>query len=420
LTNLEYLFNLEHHGIKLGLDNIRALLRAAGNPHRAFPSVHVAGTNGKGSVVALLAAIAGAAGYRVARFTSPHLIDIAERFTVGRENISHEELDAQIGFFRGVAGKMPNPPTFFEVATAVAFRWFADVKPDLAIVEVGMGGRLDSTNVVKPLVSAITTIDFDHMRYLGNTLEKIAYEKAGIIKPRTPVVIGEKKPGPREILLSRAKQMRSPVRLMGRDFSFITRGGAFDHEFEFRSGGLALGPVPLAVTGAFQGENAAVAVAVAERLCRALPRIGRNAIEHGLAAAHWPCRMEQVLDDPPVIIDAAHNPAGAQKVAPGLANCITVLAMAADKDARGVIEALAPATKNFIFTRFNGTRSTPPETLAAEARNFPHTIEPSLQTALAVGMKLAHQGAPLLITGSIFTAGEARRILIDKYNAPSL
>lgn len=420
MTNLEYLFHLEHHGIKLGLDNIRTLLAAAGNPHRAFPSVHVAGTNGKGSVVAMVAAVAGAAGYKVARFTSPHLIDIAERFTIASENITHAELDAQVGFFRRVAEAMPNPPTFFELTTAVAFRWFAQSGVNLAVVEVGMGGRLDSTNVLKPIVAAITTIDFDHMKYLGDTLEKIAFEKAGIIKPRTPVVAGERKPGPLDVLIGRARQMRSPLSLIGRDFTFATSGTPFQIEFEYHSPGLSIGPTPLGLTGSYQGENAAVAVAAAERLHRSLPRIDKAAIERGLADAHWPCRMEKVLDNPPVIIDAAHNPAGAQKVAPGLANCITVLAMAADKDAQGAIQALAPATKLFIFTRFEGSRSTPPEHLANSAGSLPCQIEPSLEAALATGMSLATKDSPLLITGSIFTAGQARQILIDRYGAAGL
>ncbi|HUW61408.1 MAG TPA: folylpolyglutamate synthase/dihydrofolate synthase family protein [Candidatus Bathyarchaeia archaeon] len=420
MTNLEYLFHLEHHGIKLGLDNIRTLLRAAGNPHRTFPSVDVAGTNGKGSVVAMVAAVASAAGYRVARFTSPHLIDIAERFTIASETIPHDQLDAQIGFFRRVADAMPIPPTFFEVTTAVAFRWFAQSVVDLAIVEVGMGGRLDSTNVLKPIVAAITTIDYDHMRYLGDTIEQIAFEKAGIIKPRTPVIIGETKTAPRDVLIARARQMRSPISLIGKDFTFATSGTPFRLEFEYHSPGLSIGPTLLGLTGSYQGENAAVAVAVAERLHRSLPRIDRSAIQRGLAEAHWPCRMERVLDDPPVIIDAAHNPAGAQKIAPGLANCITILAMAADKDARGVIDALAPATRLFIFTQFNGTRSTPPEDLANAAGSLPYQIEPSLETALATGMNLATKDSPLLITGSIFTAGQARQILIDRYGASPL
>ncbi|MCX5770971.1 MAG: bifunctional folylpolyglutamate synthase/dihydrofolate synthase [Candidatus Hydrogenedentes bacterium] len=420
MTNLEYLFHLEHHGIKLGLDNIRTLLAAAGNPHRTFPSVHIAGTNGKGSVVAMVAAAARAAGYKTARFTSPHLIDVAERFAIGPEIIPHDKLDAQIAFFRRIADAMPTPPTFFELTTAVAFRWFAQSGVDLAVVEVGMGGRLDSTNVLKPIVAAITNVDYDHMRYLGNTLQEIAFEKAGIIKPRTPVVIGETKTGPRDVLVDRARQMRSPVSLIGRDFTFTTSGEPFHLQFEYHSQGLSIGPAPLSLTGSYQGENAAVAVAVAQRLHRAFPRIDRAAIELGLAEAHWPCRMERVLDDPPVIIDAAHNPAGAKKIAPGLANCITILAMAADKDAYGAIEALAPATKLFIFTQFEGVRATPPEILANAAGTLPYQIEPSLETALATGLSLASKDSPLLITGSIFTAGQARQILVDRYGAAPL
>jgi dihydrofolate synthase/folylpolyglutamate synthase len=214
--------------------------------------------------------------------------------------------------------------------------------------------------------------------------------------------------------------MRSPISLIDRDFSFRTGGSAFQLEFEYHSPGLSIGPAPLGLTGSYQGENAAVAVAAAERLRHSFPRIDGAAIERGLAEAHWPCRMEKVLDTPPVIIDAAHNPAGANRLAPELHNCITLLAMAADKDAYGAIQALAPATKLFLFTQFDGIRATPPELLANAAGNLPHQVVPSLEEAIATGMSLATEDSPLLITGSIFTAGQARQILIDRYGAPGL
>ena len=200
----DYLASLEFHGIKLGLENIQLLLRAAGNPQHAYPTLHVAGTNGKGSVVAFLASILRAAGYRVGRFTSPHLIDVTERFLVDDVPISNAALEENIEYFRTLSDGLPNPPTYFELCTAIAFRVFEQQKVDVAIIEVGMGGRYDSTNVVAPLVSVITNIAFDHQKYLGDTLAAIAAEKAGIIKPGVPVVTGERWPEAFDVIAERA------------------------------------------------------------------------------------------------------------------------------------------------------------------------------------------------------------------------
>ena len=245
MTHREYLFSLELHGIKLGLENITGLLNAADNPHERLATVHVAGTNGKGSVIAMLDAMARAAGYTVGRFTSPHLIDVTERFLIDGRPMPSEALDSQIAFFREIAEGMAAAPTFFEMNTAVAFRWFALRGVDLAIIEVGMGGRLDSTNVICPIAAAITNIDLDHTRYLGDTLAQIAFEKAGILKPATPAVISETKPGPLDVILARAGEVGSPTYLLGRDFHFETRGAFPETRFRYSSETLSLDFAPL-------------------------------------------------------------------------------------------------------------------------------------------------------------------------------
>ncbi len=417
---LEYLADLEVHGIKLGLDNIRGLLDAAGNPHRTYPVVHVAGTNGKGSVVAFLDAMLRAAGYRVGRFTSPHLISVNERFTINGVPIDVDTLSALISWFRPVIAQMDAPPTFFELTTAVAFRWFAEQRVDVAVVEVGMGGRLDSTNVVEPLACAITNIALDHTQYLGNSLEAIAFEKAGIIKPGVPVVLGEMETIPCERILARAAELASPFAVCGRDFRYAVEGPSFAQMFRYESQRLSLPPTPLALAGRHQGMNAAVAVALAERLRTTFPKLEGQAISKGLASALWPCRLERVLDDPPVIMDVAHNPDGARVVAGAVERCIALLAVSSDKDAASIIAALAPVTDRFILSQFTGTRATPLERLCEAAKGYSYEAFPALEEAIARGMALATSHCPLLVTGSIFSAGEARAILVEHYGVRPL
>ena len=417
MTHREYLFHLEWHGIKLGLENIRHLLDAAGAPEKCYPVVHVAGTNGKGSVVAFLDAIVRAAGYRVGRFTSPHLLDVTERFLVDGTPMPEAAIEEEIGFFRDVAEHMDPAPTFFEMNTAIAFRWFERCKVDFGIIEVGMGGRLDSTNVVDPIATAITNIALDHMAYLGDTLEKIAFEKAGIIKPGVPLVLTEPASPAQDVILARAAQLHSPVYVLGIDFRFELTGPPFAQIFTYESAGLRLDAMPLSLAGVHQGSNAASAVALAERIMLTLPRIDAAAIRTGLSSARWPCRLEKVLDQPPVIIDVAHNPAGAKQIAKALNQCVTLLAVSSDKDASGIIEALSPATGVFILSQYSGRRSLPVADLRRAAGDHPYLAIPSLSEAIALGLGLASASTPLLITGSIFTAGEAREHLVDRCGA---
>ena len=419
-SNNEYLFSLEIHGIKLGLDNIRHLLNLAGNPQDGYPAVHIAGTNGKGSVAAMLDAIVRAAGYKTGRFTSPHLIDVAERFIVNGAPIPHGALDEQIAFFRAMAESMEPAPTFFEMNTAIAFRWFQQNNIDLGIIEVGMGGRLDSTNVITPCATAITTIDLEHTRYLGDTIEQIAYEKAGIIKPDVPVVVGETKTAALGVILARAEELRSSAHLLGRDFSCAITGEPFQQRFTYEGPNMRIEQTPLSLAGAYQSANAAVAVALAGRLTSGFPRVDRAAIQKGLNEARWPCRLEKVMNDPPVIIDVAHNPAGARTLARELPPCVILLAVSADKDASGMIAALDPIATKFILTQFDGPRALSAQKLSETTTSHPSRTIPNLREAVETGLRLASAQHPLLITGSIFTAGQVRQILTQQHGAPPL
>lgn len=418
---LEYLYGLELFGIKLGLDTIRQLLAAAGDPQKTLATVHVAGTNGKGSVLAMLDAILRAAGYRTGRFTSPHLIHVNERFLLNSTPISGTDLDTQIRFFRDLAADFPHSPTFFELNTAIAFRWFAEQQPDLALIEVGMGGRFDSTNVIEPVATAITNVSLEHTAYLGDTVEKIAFEKAGIIKRGVPCVVTEEHPGPQRVILDLAEQAGAPVRLAGRDLRFRTTGTPLAPLLHYASPAWAFDGIPLALPGLHQGSNAAVAIALAEMLQPRFPRITRAAVIAGLGAARWPCRMEKILDAPPVYMDVAHNPAGMARLAQTLPRAVVVLGCSADKDAAAMLDAIAPVATRLVLTRFDNRRAMPLEQLNRLAAARSLHVEPVLRDALDWGIVEAQRtGHPLVVTGSVFLAGEARQLLVDGYGARPL
>lgn len=422
MTPVEYLYSLELHGIKLGLDNIGYLLSEAGGPQRAYPTVHVGGTNGKGSVVAMLDAMLRAAGYHTGRFTSPHLCSVTERFLIDGEAIGAEALDGHIEFFRSIAEGMEQCPTFFELNTAIAFRQFAERNVDIALIEVGMGGRFDSTNVIVPEVTGITNIALEHTKYLGDTLEAIAFEKAGILKPGVPAGVGETAPGPLGVIVARAQEVGSPLSLLGRDFRYCVKGRAFSQTFDYTSGNMRIEGCPLALPGRYQGMNAAVAVRLAEQLQRRFSALTDEAILKGLKTARWPCRLETVLESPRVILDVAHNAAGAEELARALDTpCVLVLAIANDKDAGRIIEILSAKASTLILTAFTGSRALSVDDLCARAGSLPYERRETPAEALELAMRLAtEQGVPLVIAGSMFMAGEARTILIEHYGAPPL
>jgi len=420
VSSREYLAALEFHGIKLGLDNINALMAAAGDPHLEIPAIHVAGTNGKGSVVAFINAILRAAGYSVGCFTSPHLIDVTERFLINGEPISNEALDDNIAYFHELTKSLSAPPTYFELCTAIAFRAFAQAKVDASIIEVGMGGRFDSTNIIKPLVTVITNIALDHQKYLGDTLEEIAGEKAGIMKPGVPVVIGERDSEVFDMLAESARVCGAPVICKGNEFTYCVTGTPLEPGITYRGEHIVLNDASLGLAGMHQVENAALAIAAVEQELREFPKVDSSTVEAGLRNAIWPCRLERALDEPPVYIDVAHNPAGIARLVESLPPCVVVFAVSADKDAREMLQLLAPIAQHLILTEFEGDRAMRVVTLHHAAADFPHECTTPLAAAIAEGIKAASTSTPLLITGSIFTAGQARRILVKDYNATPL
>jgi dihydrofolate synthase/folylpolyglutamate synthase len=404
LDPLTYLFSLDQFGIKFGLENISTLVARLGHPERTFRSIHVAGTNGKGSVTAMVDAALRAAGHRSARFTSPHLVDLNERFVIDGQPVSSAAMTAAVSDVRDAIetlraeGALVVQPTFFEVTTAAAFELFRRAGVDVAVVEVGLGGRLDATNVISPVATAITSIALDHQIYLGSTLREIAIEKAGIIKPGVPVVVGDLPPVALAAISDIARQ---------RDAEII-RTSASDVS------GFVVG-----LPGAHQRGNAAVALRLLETANARGIQVSQEAIAAGLATAAWPGRLDSRLlpDGREILLDAAHNPAGAAALAsylkglPGPTRPLVFAAMR-DKDIRGMLTELAPAVAQLIATRASNARSEEPAAIVAHARaiapSLPVSPEPSIASALAAAWRTSPR---ITVAGSIFLLGDVLREL---------
>ena len=391
----------------LKLERMRALLKLLGDPHDRLRIVHVTGTKGKGSTAAMLASVLRRAGYRVGLFTSPHLVDVEERIQVDGVPISRPEFAARMAEVAAAvrkldAGPFP-PPTFFEIGTALGFLHFVCRRVDVAVVEVGLGGRFDSTNVCHPMVSVITCIGLDHTAQLGSTLEAIAYQKAGIIKPRVPVVSGEVEPGPRAVIERVAHEAGSRLLQAGRDFVVEER--------------------KLGLLGAHQQANAAVAVATLDVLRSGGLPIPDPAVAKGLAEVRWPARIEVVSRNPTVILDCAHNVPSAEALVRTLRESVpvagrtaVVFAVSLDKQYPEMLRILAGYFGHFHLCRYgNNPRCVPPEKLAEVLREVapesPATVHASAAEAWAAARAAAQPEDLVCVTGSVFLAGELQPLV---------
>ncbi|MFA7691780.1 MAG: bifunctional folylpolyglutamate synthase/dihydrofolate synthase [Candidatus Hydrogenedentes bacterium] len=411
-----YLESLILHGIKLGLQNINALMDASGQPHKARPVIHVAGTNGKGSVLAFLSSILQCAGYRVGRFTSPHLLDVTERFLINGVPMNEEALCENVAWFKEVAATIGQVPTFFEMNTAIAFRWFDQQDVDVSLIEVGMGGRFDSTNIVSPLASAITNIDFDHMQFLGDSLAAIAYEKAGILKANVPAVIGVTDPSALKAIEKQGQVVGAPLRLLDKEYHVCAGGSPWNPTLDYRSGETSFQNLSLGLAGRHQPHNAAIAVELALQMQEQFPQICEAAIREGLRIVRWPGRLEQVYDNPPIIMDAAHNVAGCRAAMDALGKkCVMIFSVSADKEASAMAKILSQWADPLIITAYGGGRSLPLADLSGCLGDLSTRPCSSMSEALDEGLRLASQEKPLLIVGSIYGAGEARRLLMERF-----
>jgi dihydrofolate synthase/folylpolyglutamate synthase len=412
MTPREYLSSLEQFGIKLGLDQIRGLVAGLGHPDHAFRSIVVAGTNGKGSVTAMIERALRASGLRTGRYISPHLVRLEERFVVNGEEVAPPEVDDTIDAMRVAAARLPAPPSFFEATTAVALELFRRARVDIAVLEVGLGGRLDATNVVTPIAAVITAIDLDHQQYLGNTIEAIAAEKAGVIKPGRPVVLGRNGEVAAEVVRGTAARVGAP-------FVYAPDGVAVgSHMIDgrmvmtLRTPDATYHDVHLALRGRHQVDNAVTAVRLLETM---QPGILPAAIRAGLEQAEWPARLElRTWRGGWVLIDGAHNPAGAQALAAYVDEAYgrtlpMVVGVMGDKAVDEVIRALAPAASRFVFTAADSPRAAAPAMLidvaARVAPGVPAVDGGRPLDALAAA---ADGDATVVVAGSLYLCGEIR------------
>ena len=404
-------------GMKPGLERMEALAEALGHPERELACIHVAGTNGKGSVAAMAASVLQAAGFgSVGRYTSPHLVRFNERVCIDGAPVPDAVLEPALDRILAVVGDLDaagSPPTFFECATALAFEVFRAQGVRLAVVETGLGGRLDATNIIVPVVSAITNVGLEHCEYLGDTVEKIAFENAGIIKPGRPVVAGAMRDEARAVIAARAAELGAPLLDFGvgvtvRAAKDGRRIVAFEDAFRTVTG------IPFPLDGAYQRDNLATAVQAVEAFSQAagIP-ISDGAFKRGLASVAWPCRFQKVADDPPVIVDGAHNPPAAEALAASLAKLSGPLALVAgfcgDKDALKVLRTLHPRFRRAWATETPSPRTSPPETVAALMRQAGFAdpgCRADWRDALAEATEWAREeGGSIVVCGSLFLAG---------------
>jgi len=384
---LAWLYGLQRFGIKLGLENIQRLIAALHVELGGARVIHVAGTNGKGSVCAMIDSILRGQKYRTGLFTSPHLVTFRERIRVDGEMISEDAVANGLTVIRDLVRDWDPHPTFFEIATALALKYFSEAKIAIAILETGLGGRLDATNAVQSNVSIITVIDLDHQQWLGQSLREIAREKAGIIKPKIPVVAAAQAPDAEKVIRDRAAECEAPLQFVNDSYQ----------------------KSPVSLSGEHQKQNAALAIAA---LRAARIDIDDSSIEFGLGSVDWPARFQRWDDR--IVIDGAHNPAAARVLAQtwretfGDQSASLILAILSDKDLRGICDALAPIANSVLLPKIRSERATPPAELAkvlsANIPSLPCSITDSIADALALARAKPN---PILLTGSLHFAGEA-------------
>ncbi len=432
--SIDYLYGLQKYGIKLGLEKITMILSALGSPHNDFRSVHIAGTNGKGSTSAMIASILRAYGYKVGLFTSPHLVSFTERMTINGVQITESEVVELTKEIKSVIDSLNvETPTFFEFVTAMAYLYFSRKGIDWGVIEVGMGGRLDCTNVITPEASVITRISYDHKEFLGDTLTAISGEKAGIIKKGIPVICSSQDEEAEDVIIKKSSEESSPLYIFGRDFNSILKKSDINGVvFDYIDHELTIPNLFTPLAGDYQLINASVAVKAVSVILRQKQNENASSetfefdrLRTGLAATRWRGRLEIVSRNPLIIIDGAHNPDASEKLSFFLReklsnyNIILVTGIMSDKDISGILKPLLPLCHEIIFTSPNYGRAASPETLYdfALKEGFSSKTAPTVKEALKKGLEIAESLnrkdlEPLvLITGSFYTIGEAMEAL---------
>jgi dihydrofolate synthase/folylpolyglutamate synthase len=427
---LDYLYSFINYEVRrevryapevMNLDRPRQLLAALGNPHEQYPIIHVTGTKGKGSVGAYCLAALKTAGLRTGLYSSPHLQDFRERFRINDEMIEKPQLAELLAEIKPAADAIPGL-TWFEITTALAFLYFARQQVDAVVCEVGLGGRLDATNIVTPLVSVITSLSYDHTHLLGNTLAQIAVEKAGIIKPGVPVVSAPQPPEAEAVLREIAAERGSPLTVVGQDWQYAV-GDIQMRRQTFKAGqsANALRDYSTPLLGDHQVVNATVALAALSLVGQAGISIPPVIEQGGFLPVNWPGRFEIVQQHPHVVLDAAHNGASARclqktlrEVFPDADKQVLIYGASADKDVQGMFEALLPDLDYLILAQAVHPRALPPDDLAARAVELGFEGElhcvPVVADALARARHFAGKNGVIVVTGSLFIVGEARDV----------
>jgi dihydrofolate synthase / folylpolyglutamate synthase len=409
------------------------LLRRLGNPQNTYKTVHIAGTKGKGSTCAMVASMLQACGYKVGLYTSPHLIDIRERIQINGHLIPYADFARLIRMTEPICHRIRPTPTFFDVLTAVALKYFAEQKVDIGVIETGLGGRLDSTNVITPEVTAITSISKDHMQQLGNTLAKIAAEKAGIFKPGVPAVSVVQDPEAEEVLRQVAQKVGAPLDITGKTIEF---------SYRFESSRMN-GPqnriclttplsrfehLPVPLLGEHQAINCGLALSIIDRLKQRGMAISDAKAMEGLAKTSIPGRMEMISQTPRVIVDGAHNAASLDAVMKAIGqhvsydSMVVIFGCCGDKDVAGMLQRITSGADKVIFTRVNSVRSADPEELAAryvELYGKMAQVASSLEDALAIANRAVTREDLICITGSFFLVGQAKKLFAARATAAS-
>jgi dihydrofolate synthase/folylpolyglutamate synthase len=411
LNSYAYLDSLNIDKMRFGLKAITELLSRMGNPQNSYKTVLIAGTNGKGSTAAMTASILSCAGYKVGLYTSPHLVDVRERIVINGKKISRKEFNRTIAY---VKDKIQQPVTYFEFLTAVAFVYFQRRRVDIAVLEVGLGGRLDATNVCKPLVSIITNIAFDHTDYLGNTLESITHEKAGIIKQNGICLTAAKQKKVLEALKEVCRRRRAKFYCLGCDIKIKKQKDGF---FTYQGFNRNLKNLTIPLQGDHQLSNAAVALATIELCEKKGFRIDDAAIYTGLKNTHWEARMEVLQNQPLFLLDGAHNPAGINVLCRSLKKdfsyrrLILIFGSLADKDYRRMLQKIIPLAPIIILTQLKTKRAVPVDDIMETVKKmgYPVIVTENVKQAIERAQAMAKKQDLICATGSFYLAGEVKQ-----------
>jgi dihydrofolate synthase/folylpolyglutamate synthase len=407
---LNYLYGLQKYGVKFGLSKTSNIMKKMGNPHKGQNYIHVAGTNGKGSVSAMVESVLMRSGLKVGFYSSPHLVRFTERFRINRKEISKKKVIELTEEIKGIINPA-EPPTYFEVTTAMALAYFARENTDIAIMEVGMGGRLDATNIIKPLVSAITNISLEHQFFLGNTLVEIAGEKAGIIKKGINTISAATQPKVSRLFREVCEERKAPFFQVGKDVRYRSS----DNGFNYYGLNRRIRDINLTLKGEFQHRNTALAIGILELLEKKGYRFEDQDIKAGVEETTWTGRIQVLAERPLIVVDGAHNPGASRALVEAVKKdfsykrLILVLGVMKDKDIGSIVREIAGMADHIVCSSPEYFRSATPEDLYKIVSTYNKNTEmiKTLPEAIKKAKKIARSDDMILITGSLFTVGEA-------------